>query len=268
MGSARMGADPYGAGVRSRFGELVPQGVSAELVAEKFGLTRGELDAYSAQSHARADQARRGGDFDAEIVPVTRPDGTVVSSDETIRPGTTPERLAALDPAFGTEAMRARFSDLDWKVTAGSSSQITDGAAALLLMSEERAGQLGLRARARVVASAVCGDDPLLMLTGPIPATERVLARSGLAPGDLAAVEVNEAFAPVPLAWLRRFDIDPGILNPRGGAIALGHPLGASGGRLLTTLLAQLDAVGGRYGLQTMCEAGGMANALIIERLT
>jgi acetyl-CoA acetyltransferase family protein len=267
IGSARMGADPFGAGVLARFGELVPQGVSAELVADKFGLARAELDAYSARSHARAAAARRSGLFDAEIVPVTRPDGTVVSSDETIRPDTTPQRLAALEPAFATVPMRDKFPGLDWKVTAGSSSQITDGAAAVLVMSEERAGQLGLRGRARVVASAVCGDDPLLMLTGPIPATERVLARSGLRLGDLAAVEVNEAFAPVPLAWLRRFDVDPAVLNPRGGAIALGHPLGASGGRLLTTLLVQLEASGGRYGLQTMCEAGGMANALIVERL-
>jgi acetyl-CoA acetyltransferase family protein len=267
MGSARMGADPFGPGVRARYGDLVPQGVSAELVADKYSLTRPELDAYSAQSHARAAAVSGGGGFAAEIAPITTPDGAVVSSDETIRPDSTAERLAGLKPAFGTDEMRARFPRLDWKVTAGSSSQITDGAAAVLVMSEERAGQLGLRARARIVASAVCGDDPLLMLTGPIPATQRVLKRSGLAIGDVAAIEVNEAFAPVPLAWLREFDADPARLNPRGGAIALGHPLGASGVRLLTTLLGQLDATGGRYGLQTMCEAGGMANAMIVERL-
>ena len=267
MGSARMGADPFGAAVRARYGDLVPQGVSAELVADKFGLSRDELDAYSAQSHARAARVSSEGGFDAEIVPILLPDGALVSRDETIRPNTTAGRLADLAPAFGSEEMRERFPHLDWKVTAGNSSQITDGAAALLLMSEERAERLGLRARARVVASAVCGDDPLLMLTGPIPATRRVLDRSGMDIGDITAVEVNEAFASVPLAWLREFDVDPAAVNPRGGAIALGHPLGASGTRLLTTLLGQLDATGGRFGLQTMCEAGGMANAMIIERL-
>ncbi len=267
MGSARMGADPFGAGVRARYGDLVPQGVSAELVADKFGLSRDELDAYSAQSHARAARVSSEGGFDAEIVPILLPDGALVSRDETIRPNTTAGRLAGLAPAFGSEEMRERFPHLDWKVTAGNSSQITDGAAALLLMSEEGAERLGLRARARVVASAVCGDDPLLMLTGPIPATRRVLDRGGMAIGDIAAVEVNEAFASVPLAWLREFDVDPAAVNPRGGAIALGHPLGASGTRMLTTLLGQLDAIGGRFGLQTMCEAGGMANAMIVERL-
>ena len=181
MGSARMGADPFGSGVRARYGDLVPQGVSAELVADKFGLSRDELDAYSARSHARAARVSGEGGFDAEVVPVLRPDGVLVSRDETIRPDTTAERLAGLKPVFGTEDMRERFPHLDWKVTAGNSSQITDGAAALLLMSEERAERLGLRARARVVASAVCGDDPLLMLTGPIPATRRVLDRAGMA---------------------------------------------------------------------------------------
>jgi acetyl-CoA acetyltransferase family protein len=267
MGSARMGADPFGPQVRARYGDLVPQGVSAELVAEKFALTREQLDAYSAQSHARAARTREDGGFDSEIVPVTAADGTVVSRDETIRPNTTPARLAALAPAFGTSEMRARFPQLNWKITAGNSSQITDGAAAVLLMSEERAGQLGLRPRARVVASAVCGDDPLLMLTGPIPATQRVLDRAGLRLADMAAAEVNEAFAAVPLAWLGELGADPATLNHRGGAIALGHPLGASGCRLLTTLLGQLEATGGRYGLQAMCEAGGMANAMIVERL-
>ncbi len=266
MGSARMGADPFGAGVRARYGDLVAQGVSAELVADKFGLSREELDAYSVQSHARAARASSGGGFDAEVVPIQRPDGEPVSTDETIRPQTTAGRLAGLAPVFGTEEMRERFPHLDWKVTAGNSSQITDGAAALLLMSEERAERLGLRARARVIASAVCGDDPLLMLTGPIPATRRVLERAGIAIGDIDAIEVNEAFASVPLAWLREFDADPAAVNPRGGAIALGHPLGASGVRLLTTLLGQLDATGGHLGLQTMCEAGGMANAMIVER--
>jgi acetyl-CoA C-acetyltransferase/acetyl-CoA acyltransferase len=267
MGSARMGADPHGPSVRARFPDLVPQGVSAELVAEKFGLTREALDSYSARSHARAARARDGGLFGAEIMPVRRPDRREVRDDETIRAGTTVSALAELRPAFGTEEMRARFPSVDWKVTAGNSSQITDGAAAVLLMSEARAGRLGRRPRARIVASAVCGDDPVLMLTGPIPATEKVLTRSGLRLDDIDAVEVNEAFASVPLAWLQHFGADERV-NPRGGAIALGHPLGASGCRLLTTLLAHLDATGGRYGLQTMCEAGGMANAMVVERLS
>jgi acetyl-CoA acetyltransferase family protein len=267
MGSGRQGADPHGPGVRARFPGLVPQGVSAELVAERWKLTRDELDEYSARSHQRAAATRNSGGFDGELAHITTPDGARVSVDETIRPDTTAATLGALSPAFATEEMRARFPELDWKITAGNSSQITDGAAAVLVMSEERANRLGLRPRARIVASAVCGDDPTLMLTGPIPATQRALARSGLTIDDIDAVEINEAFAPVPLAWMREFAIDPDRVNPCGGAIALGHPLGASGTRLLTTLLNHLEATGGRYGLQTMCEAGGMANALIVERL-
>jgi acetyl-CoA acyltransferase len=267
MGSARQGADPFGPSVRARFPDLVPQGVSAELVARAWGLTREQLDAYSAGSHHLAWAARESGRFGDEIVPVRTPDGAKVTEDETIRPGTTPERLAGLSPAFATAEYLARFPDVEWKITAGNSSQITDGAGAVLVMTEQRAAELGLRPRARVVASAVCGDDPTLMLTGPIPATRKVLERSGLALRQLDAVEINEAFAPVPLAWLAEFHVDPALVNPRGGAIALGHPLGASGVRLLTTLLNQLETSGGRYGLQTMCEAGGMANALILERL-
>jgi len=267
IGSARGEADPFGPSVRARFPDLVPQGVSAELVADKFGLSREDLDGYSARSHARAARAAELGWFDAEIVPVRRPDGREVRGDETIRAGTTVAGLAQLKPAFGTEEMRTRFPSVDWKVTAGNSSQITDGAAAVLLMSEQRASLLGLRPRARIVASAVCGDDPVLMLTGPIPATDRVLTRAGLRLDDIDAVEINEAFASVPLAWQQHFPADEDRVNPRGGAIALGHPLGASGSRLLTTLLAHLETTGGRYGLQTMCEAGGMANAMIVERL-
>jgi acetyl-CoA acyltransferase len=267
MGSARQGADPYGPGVRARFPDLVPQGVSAELVAAKWQLRRDELDEYSARSHALAAQARASGAFGVEIVPIVTPDGTKVSADETIREGTTADKLGNLAPVFGSEEMRARFPDIEWKITAGNSSQLTDGAGAVLLMSEDRASTLGLRPRARIVASAVCGDDPMLMLTGPIPATHKVLARAGLSLDDIDAVEINEAFAPVPLAWLREVPIDPKRVNPRGGAIALGHPLGASGTRLLTTMLHHLESTGGRYGLQTMCEAGGMANALILERL-
>jgi acetyl-CoA acyltransferase len=268
MGSARGDADPHGPRVTERYSPgLVPQGISAELVADKWGLTREQLDAYAARSHARAAEATASGAFDREIVPVTTPDG-VVSADETIRPGTTPEKLAGLKAAFAGHPLAARHPELDWKITAGNSSQLTDGAAALLVMSEERATALGLMPRARIVASAVTGDDPVLMLTGPIPATHRLLARSGLSLDDVAAVEVNEAFASVPLAWQAEFGVDDARLNPRGGAIALGHPLGASGVRLATTLLGFLEDTGQRYGLQTMCEAGGMANAMVIENLS
>jgi acetyl-CoA acyltransferase len=267
MGSARMGADPHGPGVRSRFPDLVPQGVSAELVADKWGLTRAQLDEYSVRSHERAAATAAAGGFDDEIVPVTTPEGTVVSADESIRPGTTVEKLAGLKAAFGTDEMHERFPSVDWKVTAGNSSQITDGASALLVMSAERAAALGLRPRARIVASSVVGDDPVLMLTGPIPATAKALARAGMTIDQIDAVEVNEAFASVPLAWQAEFGVDDAKLNPRGGAIALGHPLGASGARLMTTLLNHLEQTGGRYGLLTMCEAGGMANATIVERL-
>jgi acetyl-CoA C-acetyltransferase/acetyl-CoA acyltransferase len=266
MGSARMGADPFGPGVRRRFPDLVPQGVSAELVADKWGISRRALDEYSAESHRRAAATRDAAAFDHEIVAVPTESG-MVRVDETIRDGTTVDRLAGLQPAFATDSYRDRFPSIDWKVTAGNSSQITDGASALLLMSEERAAALGLRPRAQIIASAVCGDDPTLMLTGPIPATHKVLERAKLSISDIDAVEINEAFASVPLAWQAEFAADPTRVNPRGGAIALGHPLGASGARLMTTLLNHLEQSGGRLGLQTMCEAGGMANATIIEVL-
>jgi acetyl-CoA acyltransferase len=256
MGSARMGADPFGPSVRARFPDLVPQGVSAELVADRWGLSRTQLDEYAVRSHARAAAAS----FDDEIVPVGG-----AKSDETIRPDSSVARLAQLKPAFGTDEFRARFPSVQWKVTAGNSSQITDGASALLLMTEERAAALGLRPRARILASAVVGDDPTIMLTGPIPATRRVLARAGLTADDVDAYEVNEAFASVPLAWQAEIGVPDQKLNPRGGAIALGHPLGASGARLMTSLINHLEATGGRLGLQTMCEAGGMANATLIE---
>ncbi len=269
MGSARMGADPFGAGVTERFPGLVPQGVSAELVTDKWGISRQQLDEYAARSHERAATTARSGGFDDELVPITVPGGggSVVSRDESIREGTTVERLSELEAVFGTDAMRDRFPSVDWKVTAGNSSQITDGAAALLLMSEERAAALGLRPRARIHSSCVVGEDPMLMLTGPIPATTKVLARAGLSIQDMDAIEVNEAFASVPLAWQAEFPVPDDRLNPRGGAVALGHPLGASGARLMTTMINHLDQTGGRYGLQTMCEAGGMANATIVERL-
>jgi acetyl-CoA acetyltransferase family protein len=267
MGSARIGQDPFGPLMAERFAPgLVSQGVSAELVAAKWGITRGELDAYSARSHQLAAAARDSGAFKSEITPVTIGDRTV-EFDETIRPSTTAEGLAQLKPSFQTPESAARFPELGWQVTAGNSSQITDGASAMLIMSEATAARLGLKPRARFVGFDVCGDDPLLMLTAPIPATRRVLQKSGLKLDDIAHYEVNEAFASVPLAWQKEFGSDPARLNPRGGAIALGHPLGASGARLMTTMLHALEQTGGRYGLQTMCEAGGMANATIIERL-
>jgi acetyl-CoA acyltransferase len=267
MGSSRMGQDPFGPAATAMLPNLVPQGVAAELVAARWGISRESQDAYAARSHQRAAATADSGGFDHEIVPVQRPDGTKVTRDETIRPDTTAERLAGLRTAFDSDEFRARYPHLAWSVTAGNSSQITDGAAALLLMEEGLASRLGLRPRARVVASAVVGDDPELMLAGPIPATRKILARSGMALDQLDAIELNEAFASVPLAWQAEFGADEDRLNPRGGAIALGHPLGASGARLMTTLVNHLEATGGRYGLQTMCEAGGMANATIIERL-
>jgi len=268
MGSARGGADPYGPRVAARYAPgLVPQGISAELVADKWGLTRRQLDEFAVASHDRAAAAAASGAFDREIAPITTPDG-VVRADETIRPGSSADKLGGLKPAFAASPHVARFPELDWKVTAGNSSQLTDGAAALLVMSQERANALGLPARARIVASAVTGDDPLMMLTGPIPATHKVLTRASLTIADIAVFEVNEAFASVPLAWQAEFGVADKVLNPRGGAIALGHPLGASGARLATTLLGFLEDTGARYGLQTMCEAGGMANAMVIENLS
>ncbi len=267
LGSAQGSQSPFGERIAARFPEgLVNQGVSAELIAKKWGFSREQLDEFAARSHERAARAAAEGFFAAEILPVTV-DGTVVDTDETVRAGTTVEGLAGLKPAFGTEAMRERFPELDWSITAGNSSPLTDGASAALIMSEELASKLGLTARARFHSFAVVGDDPLLMLTGPIPATHRILERSGLSFSDLDAYEVNEAFSSVPLAWAAEFDADPEKLNPRGGAIALGHAVGSSGTRLLTTLLHHLEATGGRYGLQVMCEGGGQANATIIERL-
>lgn len=266
MGSNRMGKDVYGPLVNARFPNLVSQGVAAELVSEKYSLSRAQLDDYSAASNQRAEHAQAQGWFDTEIHSVSGPGG-VVTRDEPIRPGSTAETLSTLKSVFGSDEMIAKFPHLDWKITAGNSSQITDGAAALLIMSEERAKALGLTPRAAIYASSVAGDDPELMLTGPIPATRKVLTRSGLSIGDMSVIEVNEAFAPVPLAWQAEFGIAHELINPVGGAIALGHPLGASGARIMTTLIHELERTGGRFGLQTMCEAGGMANATIIESL-
>ncbi|WP_448258454.1 thiolase family protein [Microbacterium aurum] len=265
--AASVAGSPFSPRLHERYPEgLVNQGVSAELIAERWGLSRDDLDAYAAQSHARAARAAAGGRFDSQLLPVPTEAGEV-TADETVRPGTSVEGLAGLAPAFRTDALAARFPELDWRITPGNSSPLTDGASAVLIMSEEKANELGLTPRARFHSFAVVGDDPLLMLTGPIPATRRILERSGLGMDDLDAYEVNEAFASVPLAWAAEVGADPEKLNPWGGAIALGHALGSSGTRLLGTLLATLEATGGRYGLQTMCEGGGMANATIIERL-
>jgi acetyl-CoA acyltransferase len=268
MGSSAQGADPFGPAVAARYPDgLVPQGISAELMAAGWKLDREVLDEYSAQSHRRAAAAGSSGAFDREIVPITLDDGTEHTVDETVRPATTPEGLAELKPSFLNPALAQRFPEIDWKITPGSSSPLTDGASAALIMSEGKAAELGLTPRARFHAFTVTGSDPVMMLTGVVPATEMIFAKTGLAIDDMDAYEVNEAFAPVPLVWLHETGADPAKLNPRGGAIALGHPLGASGTKLLTTLVNQLESTGGRYGLQTMCEGGGMANAMIIERL-
>jgi acetyl-CoA acetyltransferase family protein len=254
---------PFGPRVLERYqpaGGLVPQGISAELIAERWDISREELDAFALESHRRAARATEEGRFENEIVPVTvETEGGKESftRDEGIRFDTSMERLAALKPSFKE----------DGRVTAGNSSQITDGAAALLIMSEEKANQLGLRPRARFHAFALAGVDPITMLTGPIPATKKILERTGLSLDDIDVIEINEAFASVVLAWERELHPDMTKVNPNGGAIALGHPLGCSGARLMATLLNELERTGGRWGLQTMCEGGGMANATIIERL-
>lgn len=272
MGSSVIGMDPYGPSVAQRYAPgLVPQGIAAELIAARWKISREQQDAYAVDSHARAGARADAGGFDREIVPitVTDEDGStrVVTDDETIRRGTTVEKLGELKPAFENPRSPERFPEISWSVTAGNSSQITDGASAMLVMSAERAEKLGLTPRARFHSFSVIADDPVMMLTGPIPATHKLLARAGLGIDDIDHYEINEAFAPVPLAWQAEFDADPAKLNPAGGAIALGHPLGASGARLMTTMLGALEDSGGRFGLQSMCEAGGMANATLIERL-
>ncbi|WDH78555.1 thiolase family protein [Microbacterium esteraromaticum] len=266
LGSSATGGSPMSPRLRARYPEgLVNQGVSAELIAQRWGFDRDRLDAFAAESHRRAAQAWADGFFDRTVVAV--PEAPDARIDETVRAGTTAEKLAGLPASFRTDALAERFRELDWRITPGNSSPLTDGASAALMMSADRAEQLGLRPRARLRAFDVVGDDPLMMLTGPIPATRRVLERAGLEISDIDAYEVNEAFASVPLAWAAELGADPDRLNPRGGAIALGHALGSSGTRLLGTLLDHLDETGGTLGLQTMCEGGGMANALIVERL-
>ncbi|EQM34877.1 thiolase family protein [Rhodococcus erythropolis] len=272
MGTTTMGKDASGPGIAARYPEgLVNQGISAELIAAKWKLDRDALDAFSAQSHQRAAEAAAKGLFDKEILPisVTNAAGETVSHtvDETVRASTTAEGLAGLKPSFYSEKYAQRFPEAQWSITPGNSSPLTDGASAALIMSEEMASKLGLTPRARFHSFSVAGDDPIFMLTAPIPATHKVLARAGLSIDDIDTYEVNDAFAPVPLAWAHEFGADPAKLNPWGGAIALGHALGSSGTRLLTTMVNHLEATGGRYGLQTMCEGAGMANATIIERI-
>ncbi|MEU4452476.1 acetyl-CoA C-acyltransferase [Nocardioides sp. NPDC023903] len=263
MGSQFAGKDFYGSKVNARYdGGLVLQGISAELIANKWDLSRAELDEFAAESHQRAAAAWKNGHFDSQVTYVND-----LRVDETIRPSSTAESLSGLRLAFKDEDSVARFPDIDWRVTAGNSSPINDGSAALLVASEEAAARLGLTPRARVHSFAVAGDDPIFMLTGIIPATQKVLARAGLSIDDIDAFEVNEAFASVVLAWQKETGADLAKVNINGGAIAIGHPLGGSGARLMTTLLNNLEQTGGRYGLQVMCEAGGLANATIIERI-
>ncbi|HEX5616018.1 MAG TPA: thiolase family protein [Acidimicrobiia bacterium] len=254
------GSFPFGPQMMARYPGLVPQGISAELISEKWNISRDDNDAFSVRSHLRAAQAAEEGRFDREIVPidVTTDDGEVeMRADEGIRPNSSMETLAKLKPAFKEDGV----------ITAGNSSQITDGSAAMLIMSEEKASQLGLTPRARFHTFALAGVDPVMMLTGPIPATTKVLERSKMTIDQMDLVEINEAFAPVVLAWEKEHHPDMDKVNVNGGAIALGHPLGCSGARLMATLVNELERTGGRYGLQTMCEGGGMANATIIERL-
>jgi acetyl-CoA acyltransferase len=251
-------------------GRLVHQGISADLIAERWRISRDEQDDFAYRSHVRAAAAIRAGAFDEEIVPVQTPEGTF-ERDETVRMEPDRARMGALEPAFRQDMYEELFpGQLGWTITAGNASQISDGAAAVMLASADRARDLGLRPLARVVASVAVGDDPVYMLTGPIPATRKLLERTGLTLEDIDLIEINEAFASVVLAWQRELEIDPewfeGHVNVHGGAIALGHPLGATGARLMTTLVHALHRSGGRYGMQVMCEAGGMANATLLER--
>ena len=262
MGSSLAnGGNPFSPGFKGRYNRTPNQGIGAEMIAEQWGLDRPALDQFSLDSHEKAAAAQDSGAFDDEIVPiaVTDADGNaaVVSRDEGIRRGTTLEKMGQLKPAFKEDGV----------IHAGNSSQISDGSAALLFMSAERAKELGLKPIAKVHTAVLAAADPVIMLTAPIPATQKALKRSGLNIDDIGVFEVNEAFAPVPLAWLNDIGADPARLNPKGGAIAIGHPLGGSGARIMTTLLYHMRDKGIRYGLQTMCEGGGQANATILELL-
>jgi acetyl-CoA acyltransferase len=258
MGSARgdgSAGKPLGPKFLERYDGVFPnQGVGAEMIAERWGFSRTQLDEFSLASHEKAAKAQADGAFDEEIVPVSTPEGTV-TADEGVRPGGTLEKLASLKTPFKEDGV----------ISAGNASQISDGSAALLVTTSEKAQELGLRPIARIHTTVMAADDPIIMLTAPIPATAKALQRSGLSIDDIGVFEVNEAFAPVPMAWLADTGADASRLNPHGGAIALGHPLGGSGARIMTTLVHRMQATGTRYGLQTMCEGGGMANATILE---
>lgn len=258
MGSSLAnGGKPYPAAFKARYDRTPNQGIGAEMMAKKWGLTRTDLDQFSLDSHEKAGAAQDSGAFDDQIVGIRDAEGNIVLKDEGIRRGTTLEKMAQLKPAFSEDGV----------IHAGNSSQISDGSAALLFMSAEKAKALGLKPIARVHTATLAGADPVMMLSAPIPATQKVLKRSGLRLSDIGVFEVNEAFAPVPMAWLKEIGADEKNLNPNGGAIALGHPLGGSGARIMTTMLYHMRDNGIRYGLQTMCEGGGQANATIIELL-
>ncbi len=259
MGSSVNGQNPLGPSFLERYNGVFPnQGVGAEMISEQWGFSRQQLDEYSIGSHEKAAAAQDEGRFEGQITPVPLPDGTKVSADEGIRRGGTVETLGALKTVFKPEG---------GTITAGNSSQISDGSAALLMTTSEKAAELGLRPIARIHTAVLAGADPIIMLTAPIPATRKALDKSGLSLDEIGAFEVNEAFAPVPLAWRHDIGADAKALNPNGGAIALGHPLGGSGARIMTTLVHHMKDNGIRYGLQTMCEGGGQANATILELL-
>jgi acetyl-CoA acyltransferase len=257
--------DVSGEGLHRRYPEgLANQGIGAELIARKWGLSRGQLEEFALASHQKAVAAWRDGRFAREVAPLAQ---ALLAIDETIRPDTSLEQLAALQPAFAQQHWSDRFGFDEFRITAGTSSPVNDGSAAVVITTSEIATARGWKPLARVHTAVVAADDPLMMLTGVLPATEKALAKAGLRIGDIDAFEVNEAFAPVVLSWIAETGADPAKVNVNGGAIAIGHPLGASGARLATTLLGVLEQTGGRYGLQTMCEGGGTANATIYERL-
>ncbi|WP_373937241.1 acetyl-CoA C-acyltransferase [Rhodococcus qingshengii] len=263
MGSSSVGRESLGVGFEERYPDgVVPQGISAELIAAKWGLSRTQLDEFSASSHRKAALATESGYFTKELATLPQ-----LSVDEAIRPGTTVETLAGLRTAFESDYYAQRFPQIDWSITAGNSSPLSDGSSAVMITTSEIAAKLGLTPKARLHSFAVAGDDPLYMLTAVIPATQKVLARAGLTVSDIDLFEVNEAFAPVVLSWAADTGVDLSKVNVHGGAIALGHPLGGSGTRIMTTLVNAMEQRGARYGLQTMCEAGGLANATILERL-
>jgi len=270
MRANRMGKDNMGSAHHARYPEgLVGQGIAAELIAAKWNISREDQDRLALRSHELAAAAEDSGSTARDILPLPsrNHDSSPVARDEGLRRDTTFDKLSALQPAFRDPTMQERFPEIDWSVSAGNSSQVTDGACAVLIAEESTAARLNLTPRASVEAFAVTGDDPLFMLTGIIPATEKLLRRAGLSVDDIDSFEVNEAFASVVLAWQKHFAANPEKINQFGGAIALGHPVGASGGRLLGNLLRTLEETNGRYGLQTMCESGGMANATLVRRL-